>query len=153
MAHSSRPPSSRVRTSRRLLYTQGANLFLNLEKRRSLEGSRRESSRKWVGIRMVVILLVSLIWWDHSHPCNHLTFSYILKGFSWKRLSKINWRIGEGIVWRTQLEQKLGDSSRSIKRNWIFFMQGQSKCVCWNQESPKWSLRHQGDQVVSSTFI
>ena len=152
MTHSRRPASSRVWTSRSFLYTQGVNLFWSLEKRRSLEGSRRESSRKWVGIRMVIISLASMICWDHSHPCNHLTLSYILKGFSWKRLSKINWRIGEGIVWRTQLEQKLGDSSRSIKRNWIFFMQVQSKCVCWRQGSLKGSLRHQGDQVVSSAF-
>jgi hypothetical protein len=34
----------------------------------------------------------------NSHPNNHLILSYILRGFSWKRLSKINWRIGEGIV-------------------------------------------------------
>ena len=129
MTHSRRPTSSRVRTSRTVLYIQGANLMPSLEKRRGLEGSRRESSREWIGIRMVVILLVSLIWWDHSHPCNHLTLSYILKGFSWKRLSNIKWRIGERIVWRTLLWQKLGDSSWSIKRYWIFFMQVQEQ-VC-----------------------
>jgi hypothetical protein len=46
---------------------------------------------------MVVILLASLIWWDHPHPFNHFTFSYIMMGFSWKRLSKIEQRIVERI--------------------------------------------------------
>jgi hypothetical protein len=46
---------------------------------------------------MVVILLAYLIWWDHSHSFNHFTSSYILIGFSWKRLSKIEQRIVERI--------------------------------------------------------
>jgi hypothetical protein len=35
------------------------------------------------------ILLTSLIWWDHPNLFNHLSFSYIMMDFSWKRLSKI----------------------------------------------------------------
>jgi hypothetical protein len=46
---------------------------------------------------MVVILLASLIWWDHPHPFNHFIFSYIMLGFSWKGLSKIEQRIVERI--------------------------------------------------------
>jgi hypothetical protein len=46
---------------------------------------------------MVVILLASLIWWDHPHPFNHFTFSYIMIGFSWKRLRKIEQRIAKRI--------------------------------------------------------
>ena len=47
---------------------------------------------------MVILVLDSLILWDHSYPSNHLILSYILMEFSWKRLSKIHWRIGERIV-------------------------------------------------------
>jgi hypothetical protein len=46
---------------------------------------------------MVANLLVSMIWWDHPHPFNHFTFSYIIMGFSLKRLSKIKQRIDERI--------------------------------------------------------
>jgi F0F1-type ATP synthase membrane subunit b/b' len=38
---------------------------------------------------MVGILFASLIWWDHPNLFNHLSFSYIMMDFSWKRLSKI----------------------------------------------------------------
>jgi hypothetical protein len=38
---------------------------------------------------MVGILLASLIWWDHPNLFNHLSFSYIMMDFSWKRLSKV----------------------------------------------------------------
>jgi hypothetical protein len=44
---------------------------------------------------MVGILLTSMIWWDHPHPFNHFYFSYIMMGFSWKRLSKIKKGIDE----------------------------------------------------------
>jgi hypothetical protein len=37
---------------------------------------------------MVGILLASLIWWDHPNLFNHLSFPYIKRDFSWKRLSK-----------------------------------------------------------------
>ena len=67
-----------------------------------LEG---ESSRMWGGIHMVVILLASLILWDHHHPSNHFIFSYIIMDFSWKSLSKIEQRIVERIGW------KLGEGS------------------------------------------
>jgi hypothetical protein len=60
-----------------------------------LEGNILE---EWVGIRMVIFVLDSLIFWDHSYPSNYLILSYILREFSWKRLSKIHWRIGERIV-------------------------------------------------------
>ena len=60
-----------------------------------LEGNLLE---EWVGIRMVILVLDSLILWDHSYLSSHLILSYVLMEFSWKRLSKINWRIGEGIV-------------------------------------------------------
>ena len=60
-----------------------------------LEGNILE---EWVGIRMVILVLDSLILWDHSYPSNHLILSYILMEFSWKRLSKIHWRIDERIV-------------------------------------------------------
>jgi hypothetical protein len=46
---------------------------------------------------MVVILLGYLIWWDHPHPFHHFTFSYIMLGFSWKRLIKIKQKIVERI--------------------------------------------------------
>jgi hypothetical protein len=46
---------------------------------------------------MIVILLASLIWWDHPHLFNHFSFSYIMIGFSWKRLSKIEQGIAERI--------------------------------------------------------
>jgi hypothetical protein len=46
---------------------------------------------------MVVILLVSLIWWDYPYPFNHFTLYYIIMGFSWKRLSDIKERIDEKI--------------------------------------------------------
>ena len=78
-----------------------------------LEGNLLE---EWVGIRMFILVLDSLIFWDHSYPSNYLILSYILRKFSWKRLSKIHWGIGERIVWRTYLEQQLGDSSKSIKK-------------------------------------
>jgi hypothetical protein len=60
-----------------------------------LEGNLLE---EWVGIRMVILVLDSLILWDHSYLSNHIILSYILMEFSWKRLSKIHWRIGERIV-------------------------------------------------------
>ena len=60
-----------------------------------LEGNLLE---EWVGIRMVILVLDSLILWDHSYLSNHLILSYILREFSWKRLRKIHWRIGERIV-------------------------------------------------------
>jgi hypothetical protein len=60
-----------------------------------LEGNLLE---EWVGIRMVILVLDSLILWDHSYLSNHLILSYILMEVSWKRLSKIHWRIGERIV-------------------------------------------------------
>jgi hypothetical protein len=47
---------------------------------------------------MVILVLDFLILWDHSYLSNHLILSYILMEFSWKRLSKIHWRIGERIV-------------------------------------------------------
>jgi hypothetical protein len=50
---------------------------------------------EWVGIQMVILVLDSLILLDHSYPRNHLILSYILMKFSWKRLRKIHWRIGE----------------------------------------------------------
>jgi hypothetical protein len=60
-----------------------------------LEGNLLE---EWVGIRMVILALDSPIFWDHSYPSNYLILSYILREFSWKRLNKIHWRIGERIV-------------------------------------------------------
>jgi hypothetical protein len=60
-----------------------------------LEGNLLEG---WVGIRMVILVLNSMIFWDHYYPSNYLILSYILREFSWKRLSKIHWRIGERIV-------------------------------------------------------
>jgi hypothetical protein len=60
-----------------------------------LEGNLLEER---VGIRMVILVLDSLILWDHSYPSNYIILSYILREFSWKRLSKIHWRIGERIV-------------------------------------------------------
>jgi hypothetical protein len=60
-----------------------------------LEGNILE---EWVGIRMVILVLDFLILWDNSYLSNHLILSYILMEFSWKRLSKIHWRIGERIV-------------------------------------------------------
>jgi hypothetical protein len=60
-----------------------------------LEGNLLE---EWVGIRIVILVLDSLILWNHSYLNNHLILSYILMAFSWKRLSKIHWRIGERIV-------------------------------------------------------
>jgi hypothetical protein len=60
-----------------------------------LEGNLLEG---WVGIRMVILVLDSLIFWDHYYPSNYLILSYILREFSWKRLSKIHRRIGERIV-------------------------------------------------------
>jgi hypothetical protein len=36
---------------------------------------------------MVGILLASLVWWDHPNLFNHLSFPYIKRDFSWKRLS------------------------------------------------------------------
>jgi hypothetical protein len=53
---------------------------------------------EWVGIRMVIFVMDYLIFWDHSYLSNHLIISYILRKFSWKRLSKIRWRIGERIA-------------------------------------------------------
>jgi hypothetical protein len=53
---------------------------------------------EWVGIQIVILVLDSLILWDHSYPSNHPILSYILMEFSWKRLRKIHWRIGERIV-------------------------------------------------------
>jgi hypothetical protein len=50
---------------------------------------------EWVGIRMVILALDFLMLWDHSYPSDHLILSYILREFSWKRLSKIHWRISE----------------------------------------------------------
>jgi hypothetical protein len=47
---------------------------------------------------MVILVLDSLILWDHSYLSNHLILFYIVMEFSWKRLSKIHWRIGERIV-------------------------------------------------------
>jgi hypothetical protein len=60
-----------------------------------LEGNLLE---EWVGIRMVILVLDSLILWDHSYRSNYLILSYILREFSWKMLRKIHWRIGERIV-------------------------------------------------------
>jgi hypothetical protein len=37
---------------------------------------------------MVGILLASLILWDHPNLFNHLSFPYIRRDLSWKRLSK-----------------------------------------------------------------
>jgi hypothetical protein len=60
-----------------------------------LEGNLLE---EWIDIQMVILVLDSLILWDHSYPSNHLILSYILMEFSRKRLSKIHWRIGGIIV-------------------------------------------------------
>jgi hypothetical protein len=60
-----------------------------------LEGNLLEV---WVGIQMVILVLDSMILWDHSYPSNYIILPYILREFSWKRLSKIHWRIGERIV-------------------------------------------------------
>jgi len=49
-----------------------------------------ESSRMWRGVYMVMILLTSLIWWDHPHLFNHFSLSYIINAFSWKRLRTVN---------------------------------------------------------------
>jgi len=57
------------------------------EERGFMEFLEGEFYRMRGGVCMVAILLVSLIWWDHPHPFNHFTFSYIIIGFSWKRLS------------------------------------------------------------------
>jgi hypothetical protein len=37
---------------------------------------------------MVGIPLASLIWWDHPNLFNHLSLSFIMMDFSWKRLRK-----------------------------------------------------------------
>jgi hypothetical protein len=37
---------------------------------------------------MVILVLDSLIFWDHSYPSNQFILSYILSEFSWKRLRK-----------------------------------------------------------------
>ena len=60
-----------------------------------LEGNLLE---EWVGIRIVILVLDSLILWDHSYLSNLLILSYILMEFSSKRLIEIHWRIGEIIV-------------------------------------------------------
>jgi hypothetical protein len=41
-----------------------------------LEGNLLE---EWVDIRMVILVLDSLIFWDHSYPSNYLILSYILR--------------------------------------------------------------------------
>jgi hypothetical protein len=54
---------------------------------------------------MVRILLASLIWCDHPNLFNHLSFPYIKRDFSWKRLrlmrvelAKIVWKILHWII-------------------------------------------------------
>jgi hypothetical protein len=74
---------------RRLLYRQGATTSEAKEKKKIMKFLEGEYSIILGGVCMDVILLDSLIWWDHPHPFNHFTFSYIMMGFSWKRLSKI----------------------------------------------------------------
>jgi hypothetical protein len=69
-----------------------------------LEGNLLE---EWVGIQMVIIVLDSLILWDHSYPSNYLILSYILREFSWKRLSNIHWRIGERLCEGLSLNRSL----------------------------------------------
>jgi hypothetical protein len=42
---------------------------------------------------MVWISLACLIWWDHPNIFNHLSFPYIKRDFSWKRLRLIQERL------------------------------------------------------------
>jgi hypothetical protein len=42
---------------------------------------------------MVGILIAYLIWWDHPNLFNHLSFPYIKRDFSWKRLRLIQARL------------------------------------------------------------
>jgi hypothetical protein len=48
---------------------------------------------------MVWILLTSLIWWDYPNIFNHISFPYIKRDLSWKRLSKKK-QSKANIVWR-----------------------------------------------------
>ena len=112
-----------------------------------LEGNLREG---WDGIRMVILVLDSLIFWDHYYPSNQFILSYILSEFSWKRLSKKeankikqdsleNWW---KIVWRTKTTttRKL----QQVYQRWLIFFMQVRKCVCQSQGPLKGSLRHQG---------
>jgi hypothetical protein len=54
---------------------------------------------------MVWILLASLIWWDHPNLLNHLSFPYIKRDLSWKRLRLNRIRIGWGILLQLILER------------------------------------------------
>jgi hypothetical protein len=47
-----------------------------------------ESSRMRGGVRMVAILLVSLIWWDHSHPFEPLHLLLYNHGLLMEKVKK-----------------------------------------------------------------
>jgi hypothetical protein len=68
-------------------------MFEAKERKKFMNFLEGESSIILGGVHMFVILMASLIWWDHPHPFNHFTFSYIMMGFSWKRLRNIEQRI------------------------------------------------------------
>jgi hypothetical protein len=71
---------------------------------------------------MVILVLDSLIFWDHSYPSNQFILSYILSEFSWKRLRKETSKqrearfIGELVkLYEGLMVQQLGDSNKFIK--------------------------------------